>query len=81
MAHELLHTLGATDKYDLATNLPIYPAGYANPDAQPLHPQNAAELMAGRIALKESKAEMPISLSGTVVGLTTAAEIGWTADN
>ena len=25
LAHELLHTLGATDKYDPATNMPLFP--------------------------------------------------------
>ena len=77
MAHELLHTLGATDKYDLDTNLPIYPDGYANPTLQPLYPQRSAELMAGRIPLDERTADMPSGISRTVVGPLTAAEIGW----
>ena len=29
IAHELLHTVGASDKYDLATGAPRYPIGYA----------------------------------------------------
>jgi hypothetical protein len=77
MAHELLHTLGATDKYDLGTNLPIYPHGYANPEARPLYPQRSAELMAGRVPLDERTAEIPTGLQLTVVGPETAAEIGW----
>ncbi len=77
MAHELLHTLGATDKYDLGSNLPIYPHGYASPDLQPRYPQRAAELMAGRIPLDERRAEMPDGLHSTLVGPVTAAEIGW----
>ena len=77
MAHELLHTLGATDKYDLGTNLPIYPHGYANPEAHPLYPQRSAELMAGRVPLDERTAEIPSGLQLTVVGPETAAEIGW----
>ena len=77
MAHELLHTLGATDKYDLGTNLPIYPYGYANPEAHPLYPQRSAELMAGRVPLDERTAEIPSGLQLTVVGPETAAEIGW----
>ncbi len=77
MAHELLHTLGATDKYDLSTNLPIYPHGYARPTRQPLYPQPSAELMAGRIPLDEHTAAMPSGISRTVVGPITAAEIGW----
>ena len=49
IAHEVLHTLGATDKYDLATNQPRTPDGFAQPDRQPLYPQISAELMGGRI--------------------------------
>lgn len=77
IAHELLHTLGASDKYDPATNQPRLPEGYADPDAQPLHPQRRAEIMAGRIAVSETKAEMPATLKQTVVGAATAKEIGW----
>jgi hypothetical protein len=79
LAHELLHTLGATDKYDPATAQPLYPQGYAEPDATPLHPQRLAEVMAGRIPLSEAEAVMPASLSQVVVGRGTAAEIRWIA--
>ena len=81
MAHELLHTLGATDKYDLGTNMPIYPDGFAKPSMRPLYPQQAAELMAGRIPVKEHKAQMPSGLHRTVVGSATATEIGWATAN
>lgn len=77
VAHELLHTLGATDKYDPRSNMPRFPDGYADPDARPLLPQKEAELMAGRIAVTEHTAEVPRSLRDVVVGPTTAAEIGW----
>jgi hypothetical protein len=77
IAHELLHTLGATDKYDLSTNLPVYPEGYASPALHPLYPQHSAELMAGRVPVEERKAEMPSGLNRTLVGPVTAAEIGW----
>lgn len=76
-AHELLHTLGATDKYDLRTNLPRYPDGYAEPDRRPLYPQSLAELMAGRIPISRSRSEMPEFLDEVIVGSATAAEIGW----
>jgi len=79
IAHELLHTLGATDKYDLATTLPIYPDGYAEPNAQPLLPQRFAEVMAGRIPLSQTDARIPSSLRQVVIGDQTANEIGWTA--
>jgi len=38
IAHELLHTVGATDKYDPATNESSLPEGYAEPDKIPLFP-------------------------------------------
>jgi hypothetical protein len=78
IAHETLHTVGATDKYDLETGAPIYPAGYAEPDAEPRFPQRYAEIMAGQRALSEREREMPAELSDVAVGLATAGEIGWT---
>lgn len=78
IAHELLHTLGATDKYDPMTSLPIHPHGYAEPTLQPLLPQRYAELMGGRIPLARDRAEIPESLRKVVIGPRTAAEIGWT---
>jgi len=77
LAHELLHTVKATDKYDLANGLPRFPDGYAEPDKQPLLPQRYAELMGGRVPLTESTAEIPKSLQLTVIGHRTAQEIGW----
>jgi hypothetical protein len=78
VAHELLHTLTATDKYDLDTNQPIYPIGYADPEQQPRYPQQAAELMAGRMAINDHEAEQPRSLRQVIIGPLTAREIGWT---
>jgi hypothetical protein len=77
LAHELLHTLRATDKYSRGSNAPSYPDGYAAPEARPLLPQKKAELMAGRIPLDEHRAEMPSNLREVVIGATTAREIGW----
>ncbi len=79
LAHELLHTLRATDKYSSTSNAPSYPDGYAAPDARPLLPQTKAELMAGRIPLDERRAEMPNDLREVVIGPATAREIGWHA--
>ncbi|HEY0665044.1 MAG TPA: hypothetical protein VGD24_03170 [Gallionella sp.] len=76
IAHEFLHTLGATDKYD-AANQPRYPDGYAEPDLVPLHPQRFAEIMAGRTPLTQSTAETPASLDGALIGARTAQEINW----
>ena len=77
LAHELLHTLNATDKYDLDTNLPAYPDGFAEPDKTPLYPQDLAELMGGRVPMSEVKADIPKSLNYTLIGEKTAREIGW----
>ena len=77
IAHELLHTVGASDKYDPTNNQPLYPQGYADPDQDPLYPQTHAEIMGGRIPLSETEADMPISLNKTLVGPETAAEINW----
>lgn len=77
IAHEVLHTLGATDKYDIATNAPLFPNGYADPQRSPRHPQSEAEIMAGRRALSETEFDMPSSLRDYVVGEATALEIRW----
>jgi hypothetical protein len=78
IAHELLHTLGATDKYDLATDAPLFPIGYGNPGQMPLYPQSNAELMAGRRMLAPDHWEQAASLDEVVVGPATALEIRWT---
>jgi hypothetical protein len=78
IAHELLHTLGATDKYDPNNGTPLFPSGFAEPDRNPLYPQEKAEIMAGRRALSAQDAQMPPALGAVVVGPATAAEIRWT---
>jgi len=77
IAHEILHTLGATDKYDPASLAPLYPAGYAEPDLQPRYPQRLTEIMAGRYAVDETTFEMPESLTDVRAGDETAREIRW----
>jgi hypothetical protein len=77
VAHELLHTLGATDKYDLASNQPLHPDGFAEPNREPLYPQSFAELMAGRIPISSTEAEQPATLQQVLIGPKTASEIGW----
>lgn len=79
IAHELLHTLGATDKYDPATLMPRFPEGFAEPGREPRYPQPLTEIMAGRRALSAARAEMPDSLGQVVVGTATATEIAWAA--
>lgn len=77
LAHELLHTVKATDKYDVSTGLPVYPDGFAEPDKMPLYPQRFAELMGGRVPIREDAAEIPKRIDLTLIGNKTAREIGW----
>lgn len=75
--HELLHTVGATDKYQPGNNLPLFPGGFAEPDRQPRLPQAMAEIMGGRIPISETRAVMPKNLEQTLIGPLTAREINW----
>lgn len=77
ITHELLHILGASDKYDLTTGKPFVPDGLANPDQSPLYPQEQAEIMGGRIATSAHRWHTPRSLRSCVIGAKTAAEISW----
>ncbi|MFC6672557.1 hypothetical protein [Marinobacterium aestuariivivens] len=76
-AHELLHTLGASDKYDLNSGLPLWPDGFAEPDQVPRYPQRLAEIMGGRVPISDGRALIPPSLDAVVVGTGTALEINW----
>ncbi len=73
--HEVLHTVGATDKYDV-NGEPVYPQGYATIEP-PLFPQEYAEIMAGRTPVSPSESYMPETLADVVVGEQTANEINW----
>ncbi|MCX9158402.1 hypothetical protein OPU71_19955 [Niveibacterium sp. 24ML] len=77
IAHEMLHALGASDKYDPASLEPIYPQGYAEPDAQPRLPQRFCELMAGRLPSESGPPEQAKSLDQCLIGAVTAREIGF----
>mgnify|MGYP001544640177 FL=1 len=79
IAHELLHNVGAIDKYN-SDGTPVFPDGYAEPNRKPLYPQHKAEIMAGRVAIEPGQAAMPESLKHVVVGEKTAEEIGWLSD-
>lgn len=76
ITHELLHTLGARDKYN-RDGQPVYPHGFAEPYAEPRYPQRRAEIMAGRIPISPDRAEIPPGLGWTEIGYATASEIGW----
>jgi hypothetical protein len=74
IAHELLHTLGASDKYD-ADGRPVYPHGYADPHLPQHALRREAEIMAGRLLAPSGRAVMPASLERCVIGAQTAREI------
>jgi len=77
ITHEMLHTVGATDKYDLQTGEPLYPTGYVDPDKNPLLPQDYAEIMAGVLPVAKGRWEMPRGLNQVTIGAETAREINW----
>lgn len=77
ITHELLHVLGASDKYNPFNGQPNAPEGLANPDRSPLYPQDRAEIMAGRVAVSAGQWRLPPSLNSCVIGQLTADEIGW----
>lgn len=77
-AHEMLHTLGASDKYAGVDSLPVFPIGYAEPDRDPLYPQRYAEIMGGRLPVSAQQAMIPTGLRSVRVGAATALEINWT---
>lgn len=76
-AHELLHTVGASDKYDPDSGTPVWPDGYADPVRHPRFPQNRVEVMAGRVQVTPGIALLPTGLDMAVIGPATAIEIGW----
>lgn len=75
-AHELFHTLGASDKYD-ASGAARFPDGFAAPERRPLYPQPGAELMARNLPLAEGEERPPETLDELWIGEPTAREIGW----
>lgn len=76
IAHEILHTVGANDKYGWS-GMPVYPEGFANPNRVPLFPQRYAEIMAGEIPTSSYTSYMATSLRSTQLNAITAREIAW----
>lgn len=76
VTHELLHTLGATDKYQQG-GYPVFPDGFAQPDLVPRTPQQRCEIMAGQIPTSGDTFFQAASPAHCVVGPRTAREIGW----
>jgi hypothetical protein len=77
-AHELFHTLGATDKYDAAGRV-LLPDGLAEPELSPQLPQRFVELMARGRPVSPGVEVPPRNIDELRVGAMTAREIGWTA--
>ena len=77
ITHEILHTLGATDKYNLGTGQPTFPHGYADARQEPLYPQETAEIMGGKIPKSETQSIVPRGLHQVIIGEQTAREILW----
>lgn len=76
VAHELMHTLGATDKYDASGRTSI-PSGLAEPDRTPRYPQRFAEIMSRNRPVSATEERVPESFDQIAVGSETAREIGW----
>jgi hypothetical protein len=74
--HEVLHCVGATDKYD-ADGRAVAPEGLAEPGRRPLYPQAFGEVMVGEVPLSERSGRPIRSLDEARVGEATAREIGW----
>lgn len=75
IAHELLHTLDATDKYT-SSGIEI-PAGLAEPDRVPRFPQRFVEIMTRGRPISPAEEEVLDTLDDLAVGPATAREIGW----
>jgi hypothetical protein len=76
IGHELLHTVGASDKYD-GQGHAREPDGLADPDRVPRYPQDHAEWMVGEVTTSPGRGRLPASIDELQVGPTTAREIGW----
>ena len=76
VAHELLHCMGAADRYDAEGHARI-PEGLAEPDLRPRFPQRYAEVMTGELPEADGRGRVPRGLAETRVGELTAREVGW----
>jgi hypothetical protein len=76
IAHEALHILGASDKYD-GSGQPVFPNGFAEPRKAPRYPQVWGEIMSRALPLAENNHRPLKSLRESAIGDRTAEEIGW----
>ncbi|MFO0669157.1 MAG: hypothetical protein U0235_05925 [Polyangiaceae bacterium] len=75
-AHELFHTLGATDKYDAQGRTKV-PEGLAEPGSRAATAQRYVEIMARGRPVARGREVLLDSLDELAVGPSTAAEIKW----
>ncbi len=78
IAHELLHLLGAADRY-APDGTTLIPDGLGDPDQVPLYPQDGVEVMARARVVEPGVEVPPGDLAELRVGPRTASEIGWAA--
>ncbi len=76
IAHELFHTLDATDKYD-SSGRAVAPDGLAEPELSPRYPQRFVEIMARGRPIAPGDEVLLQSIGELAVGPATAEEIGW----
>ncbi len=76
IAHEVLHCLGAKDKYDPQGHA-LVPDGLAEPGLAPRYPQTSAEVMVGEIPTGPGAGKPLTKLGDVRVGPATAREIRW----
>ena len=75
IAHELCHTLGASDKYDDGHS--VFPDGFVAPRSVPLYPQRSAEIMALGRPVAPGRDELVTDLEDCRVGPVSAVEMNW----
>jgi hypothetical protein len=76
--HELMHTLGASDKYDEYGHV-LVPDGLAEPERVPTFPQQYIEVMSRNRPITPEEEVPPEALEELRIGRKTAEEIGWIA--
>ncbi len=76
LAHEVLHCLGAKDRYDEDGHA-VDPGGLAEPEQVPRYPQRYAEVMCGEVPDGPRQGHVPTQLSEVRVGPLTARDVRW----
>jgi hypothetical protein len=76
VTHELMHTLGAEDTYDVTGRVRV-PEGLVEPDREPRYPQRFAEVMSRGRPVSLGVEVLPETLDELGVGDVTARAIGW----